>query len=224
MTDTTTHTTGNGGASTSTYNVISVAFEADSQAYSAMTALKQLDSQGQLKVEAAAVVTRGDDGQIVIKDQIGDGDYIGTLSGGTMGLLLGILGGPLGVLLGGSYGLLVGSMFDLSEAEETDSVLAQFSASVKPGRTALVAEVTEQSPEVVDSAMAEHGGTVLRRPVDDVEAEIAAAEEAQRKAKHEANKELWRRKREHTKEQAHAKVQDLKAKFSHEKKTAAASS
>jgi uncharacterized membrane protein len=213
MTDTTTHTTSSATTSASAYNVISVAFEEDSNAYTAMTALKQLDAQGQLSVEAAALVARGDDGRIVVKDQVGDVAPLGAASGGTLGVLLGILGGPLGVLLGGSYGLLVGSLFDLGEAEESESVLGQISTSVKPGRTALLAQVTEQSPEVVDTAMARLGGTVLRRSVDDVEGEMAAAEQAQREAKHEANKELWRGRREHTKEQAHAKVQELKGKL-----------
>ena len=93
---------------------------------------------------------------------------------------------------------MVGSLVDLDEAEETESVLSQISASVRPGHTALLAQVTEQSPEVVDTAMARLGGTVLRRPVADVEAEIAAAEKAQREAKREAAKELRRGRREHT--------------------------
>jgi uncharacterized membrane protein len=220
MTNTTTHTTSNGTSLQSAYNVISVAFEHDSNAYTALTTLKQLDTQGQLKVQAAAVVARGDDGKLVVKEQVGDVDYVGTVSGGTLGLLIGILGGPLGVLIGGSYGLMVGSLFDLGEADETESVLSQIAISVRPGSTALLAQVTEQSAEVVETAMAGLGGTVLRRPVDDVEAEIAAAEKAQREAKREADKELMRGRREHTEEQVHAKVQDLKAKLSHGEKTA----
>ncbi len=224
MTNTTTHTTSNGTTLQSAYNVISVAFEDDANAYTALTTLKQLDTQGQIKVEAAAVVARGDDGKLIVKDQVGDVDYVGTVSGGTLGLLIGILGGPLGVLVGGTYGLMVGSLFDLGEADETESVLSQIAAAVRPGRTALLAEVTEQSPEVVETAMAGLGGTVLRRPVDEVEAEMAAAEQAQREAKRQANKELMRGRREHTKEQAHAKVQELKTKLSHGEKTATAGS
>jgi uncharacterized membrane protein len=224
MTNNTTHTTSNSNTLQSAYNVISVAFEDDSNAYTALTTLKQLDTQGQLKVQAAAVVARGDDGKLVVKDQVGDVDYVGAVSGGTLGLLIGILGGPLGVLIGGSYGLMVGSLFDLGEADETESVLSQIAVSVRPGRSALLAQVIEQSAEVVETAMAGLGGTVLRRPVDDVEAEIAAAEKAQREAKREADKELMRGRREHTEEQVHAKVQDLKAKLSHSEKTATAGS
>lgn len=213
---------GGGDMFASAYNVISVSFDPDSNAYAALTALKQLDSQGQVNLQAAAVVERGDDGKLVVKDRVGDVGYEATATGGLLGLLLGILGGPLGVLFGGTYGLMLGSFVDLDEADESDSVLGQISASLQPGHTALVAEVTEQSPEIVDTAMGNLDGKVLRRPVDDVEAEIAAAEKAQRHAKREADKELMRARQEHTKEQAHARVEQLKAKLSHGQKAESA--
>jgi uncharacterized membrane protein len=214
----------NGGADefTNAYNVISVSFDPDSNAYTALTALKELDSQGQLNLEAAAVVLRGEDGQIEVKDRVGSYDFAGAAGGGLLGLLIGIIGGPLGVLIGGTYGLMLGSLVDLDEVEETDSVLSQISASARPGHTTLLAQVAEQSPEVVDAAMASLGGSVLRRSVDDVEAEIAAAEKAQSEAKREANKELLRGRQERSKEQVRATVQQLKAKLPHHENAASA--
>jgi uncharacterized membrane protein len=220
MTNTTTQHNGGADALTSAYNVISVSFDPDNNAYAALTALKELDSHSGLAVDAAAVVARGDDGQIMVKDRMGAYEFAGAAGGGLLGLLIGIIGGPLGMLVGGSYGLLVGSLFDVGEAEESESVLGQISASVKPGRTVLLAEVAEQSPEVIDTAMARLGGTVLRRPVADVEAEIAAAEQAQQEANREATKELLRGRHERSKEQAHDKVEQLKAKLPHRTKAA----
>jgi uncharacterized membrane protein len=210
------------GEAVSAYNVISVSFNADSSAYAALTALKELDAQSRVGVDAAAVVVRGDDGALAVKDGVGSYRSDGAASGGLLGLLIGILGGPLGVLIGGTYGLMVGSLLDLDEAERSDSALSQMSASARPGRTALLAEVDEQSPEVIDAAMEPLGGSVLRRSADDVEAEIAAAEKAEDEAKREATKELMRSRREHTKEQAHAKVEELKAKLPRREKTASA--
>jgi uncharacterized membrane protein len=83
-------------------------------------------------------------------------------------------------------GPIVGAMLDLADDEQTSSALGAISSSIKVGRTALVAVVTERSTEVVNVAMSTLGGTVLRRSVADVEAEIAAAEEAERKAKRQA--------------------------------------
>ena len=198
---------------TSTYNVISVSFDPDDNAYAAITALKELEAQDRLGVEAGAVIVRGEDGQIEVKDRSGSPEFVATGTGGLLGLLLGVIGGPLGVLIGGTYGLMVGSLFDLAEIDDNESVLSQMSASVKPGRPVVLAEVVEQSPEVVDTAMARLGGTVLRRPVDEVQAEIAAAEQAEEEARRKATEELLRGRRDRTKEQVSAKVEQLKAKL-----------
>jgi uncharacterized membrane protein len=163
---------------------------------------------------------RGEDGQLIQKDGVESPDLPGTASGGIMGLLLGIIGGPFGVLIGGATGLMVGSLFDLADFEETDSALGAISGSVEVGHTALLAVVVEQSPEVVDVAMSGLGGTVLRRSVADVEAEIASAEEAAHKAKRQARQELIDAHRKHDKAAVSAKVDGLKAKLHREQKTA----
>jgi uncharacterized membrane protein len=198
-------------------NVLVVSFgddpKNDKNAYQALTDLKLLDSQDQIKITGAAVVARDADGRVEEKSEVGEDPYVGTASGGLVGLLVGIIGGPLGMLLGGAYGMLVGSLFDINEVDTTESVLGEISKEIQPGRTALLAQVTEQSPEVIDAAMERLGGEVMRRPAVDVEEEIAAAEEAQRKAKHEARKELQKARVEKTKSNAHAKVEEMKAKL-----------
>lgn len=196
-----------------TYSVIAVSFEDDRNAYNALTSLKELDSQRRVGVQEGVVVIRQEDGQVVEKDRASSMFLSGMAGGGLIGLLLGIIGGPFGMLIGGTAGLFAGSLFDLQEIEETDSALGAISGSVRPGHTALLAVVAEQSPEVVDAAMSAFGGTVLRRPVSDVEAEIAAAESAERKAKWEARKELLRGRQEHDKRVIEAKVDSLKDKL-----------
>jgi len=199
-------------------NVLVVTFgedeDNDRNAYQALTDLKQLDSQDQIKITGAAVITRDGDGRVDVKDDVGEDPIVGTASGGVIGLLVGIIGGPLGMLLGGAYGMLVGSLFDIDEVDTTESVLGEISKQVQPTRTALLAQVTEQSPEVIDAAIARLGGEILRRPAADVEDEIAAAEEAERKAEDEARKELHKARVEESKADAHAKVEELKSKLS----------
>jgi uncharacterized membrane protein len=202
-------------------NIVVVGFAEDDRAYEALTTLKELAAQGQIGLDHAAVLVRDADGHIVVKDEVGDPEYMGTASGGLVGLLIGILGGPLGVLLGGATGLAVGSLFDLADAEDSDSVLSEVSKTIKVGRTSLLAQVAEQSPEVVDNAMARLTGTVIRRSVADVEAEIAAAEDAQREAKRKARAELRQARRDKRHADAHAKVEELKAKLHPDHKAAA---
>jgi uncharacterized membrane protein len=194
-------------------NVLAINFAQDPNAYEALTTLKELDDQGQVALEGAAVVLRNESGGIDIKDEVGDTGYEGTATGGIIGLIVGILGGPFGVLLGGATGVLIGSLFDLDDEDETESVLGEISRSVRVGHDAVLAEVNEQSPEVVDAAMERLGGTVVRRPLDDVEAEIAAAEDAQRAAKQAARKRLHEQRREQRKEKVQQKIAELKSKL-----------
>ncbi len=210
-----TDTTGSNTAATEGWDghsVIAVSFEDDRNAYKALSSLEELDSQQRVRVAEAVVVVRGEDGQLVVKDKVEATSLPATAGGGLIGLLVGVLGGPLGVLVGGSYGLLVGSLFDLADVEEAESALAAISTSVRLGHSALLAVVDEQSPEVVEAAMTDLDGTVVRRTVADVEAEIAAAESAERKAKREARKELIRERHQHDKAAVQAKVAELKAK------------
>jgi uncharacterized membrane protein len=205
----------------SSNNIVVVSFEEDSKAYDAMTTLKELDSQSQIDLAAAAIVVRHDDGQLEIKDEIADDGVSGTATGGILGLLIGVLFGPFGVLIGGATGLLVGSLFDLDDDDDTESVLADISRFARAGHNTLLAEVSEPSPEVIDTAMSQLGGSVLRRAVLDVEAEIAAAEEAQKAAKKEARKVLREQRMAKQKSDIRAKIEALKAKLSRHRSTAA---
>jgi uncharacterized membrane protein len=194
-------------------NVLAITFADDQNAFAGLTALKELDDQGQLGLTGAAVVMRNEDGSIDIKDEVGDVGYAGTATGGIVGLLVGILGGPLGILIGGATGVLIGSLFDLDDIDDSESVLSEMSHSVLVDRNSVLAEVSEQSPEIVDSAIERLGGLVVRRDVYDVEAEIAAAEEAQRAAKKEARRLLHEKRREARREKVQAKIDELKEKL-----------
>jgi uncharacterized membrane protein len=197
-------------------NVLTLNFTDDGDAYQSLTTLKELDEQGQVALEGAAVVQRHEDGSIDIKDEVGDIGYDGTATGGAVGLILGILGGPIGVLLGGATGVMIGSLFDMDDVDETDSVLSAMSRKVQVGHRAVVAVVDEQSPEVIDAAVQRLNGTVLRLPLADVEAEIAATEDAQRAAEKAARKMLHEERRNERRENVQAKVAELKSKLHHD--------
>ncbi len=204
-------------------NVLAVSFSEHANAYEALSRLKELDARGEVSVRGAAVVVRDEDGKIASKEQIGGDSWEGTASGGLIGLLIGVLGGPLGVIVGGATGVMVGSLFDMDDADETDSALAEISKSVRVGAPALLADVIEESPVAIDAVMANLGGTVLRRSAADVQAEVAAAEEAQREAKKKARKELRDARNKKQKEEIDAKVADLKAKLHRQKEPVASS-
>ena len=195
-------------------NVLAVNFKDDDEAYPALTRLKQLDSEKQIDLRSAAVVTRDASGRVIQKEQAGSEEWVGTATGGIIGLLIGILGGPLGVLVGGATGVIIGSLFDLDDEEDTDSVLAAISGTVRAGHNTVLAELREPSDhQVVDAVMTARSGNVLRRNVQDVEAEIAAAEQVQREAKKQARKQLMEERQDKHKATVEAKIAELKAKL-----------
>jgi uncharacterized membrane protein len=202
-------------------NVVLVSFDEESKAYQAATVLKEASGEGRIDLHAVAVVQRMEDGTLRVKEGDADdfpvgtwtGGAVGAGTGGILGLTLGTLGGPLGLLLGGAYGALLGSLFDLDAADEAESVLATMARAIEPGKTALIAHVTEPAVEVVDGEMERLGGEVVRRPVADVEAEIAAAEDAAMAADEEARRKLREEREAEQKEKVHHKIDELKAKL-----------
>jgi uncharacterized membrane protein len=196
-------------------NVLVVSFgedpENDTYARTALADLKRLDSQDQIAIAGAAIVTRDPDDRLDVKSEVANHPYAGTASGSIIGLLIGTIRGPLGVLLGGTYGMVVGSLFDIDDVETTESVLREISDQVHATRTAVLVQVTERSPEVIDAAMERLGGDVTRRTVVEVEQAIAAAQKAKRKAESKARKAA-----------AHAKAYELKSKLHRAEARAAA--
>ena len=204
-------------------SVLAVSFSEHSSAYEALSRLKELDAQGEVSVRALRWSSGEQDGKIVTKEQIEDESWDGTASGGLVGLLVGVLGGPLGVLIGGATGVLIGSLFDMDDDEGTESALADISKSVHVGPPGLLADVVEESPVAIDAAMANLGGTVLRRSAVDVRAELATAEEAQREAKKKARKELRESRKQKQEDQINTRLAGLKAKLERHKASASSS-
>jgi uncharacterized membrane protein len=195
-------------------NIVVVAFNENSRAYGALSSLKSLSDKHQLTARSAAVVERDKSGTLQIKDSFDSDTGVATAGGGFVGMLLGVIGGPVGMLLGLTGGALVGGSFEFRRSDEQDEVLTQLNAAINPGHAVLVAQVNEPSLDALDKAMAELGGTVIRRPEGDVLAELEAAEDAAKAAQEAARKTVWEKKKAQSKERGEDRIAALKAKFS----------
>lgn len=149
-------------------NIVLVWFGESSRAYQAMSELRRLGDEDALDVRTAAIVERQADVRFRV---------------------------PLGLLLGGATGAIVGVVADVDEADASEVLLGTVTRAVPPGATALVADVDEPAPEVLDAVMAKAGGTVTRRSRFEVEAELQVAEEAARAAEREAKRVLRERRK-----------------------------
>ena len=165
------------------------------QARAAMSELRRLAEGDAITLRAAAIVVREPDGRFWIPEDEAHVAFAGATAGGVIGALLGALTGPFGLLFWGATGALVGSLADAEEAEVTDQVLVSVTRSMPPGTAALIADIEEPTFGVVDAAMERAGGRVTRRPRADVEAELAAAEEAGQAAQREASRVLRERRK-----------------------------
>ena len=202
------------------HNVVVITFADNSKAYQALSVLKRADAEGRVAVLGAAVSERQADGKIRVPE--GADNIIGAgLAGGSLiGMLVGVLGGPIGVLFGWGTGALVGGLVDYDRADRGGDVLTQMSMAVPVGQAALVAEVKEYAVEVIDDEMAALGGTVVRRPAEEVLAELEASEEAARAAEKEARRVMHERrkaelgaKREALEEKWDERLKSLKTKL-----------
>ena len=191
------------------HNLIVVTFAEDSKAYEALSKLKQASTAGRVGIRSAAVVERDFDGRYSIPEGADAVIGTGTMGGGLIGLLLGVLGGPVGVLFGFGTGALVGGLFDIQRAEREAGVIDLIADTLPLGGTALVAEVDEYAIEVVDGEMFLLGGIVLRVPATEVLAAVETAEKAAEAAEHEAARVV----REERKQQHKAKLHEIEAKW-----------
>jgi uncharacterized membrane protein len=205
------------------HNVVVVNFEESSKTYQALSVMKRLDAEGRVGVESAALVEREADGTIRVPEDTDNVIGVGFFGGSLIGMLIGVLGGPVGMLFGWGAGALAGGLGDLERGDAGEEVLDRLAQTLKPGQTALIAEVEEDTAGVVDDEMHKLGGTVVRYTAEEVLAALEAAEEVARAAEKEARrvrgeqrKADFEAKRKATKEEWDERLKTLKRKLSHD--------
>ncbi|MDO5625459.1 MAG: DUF1269 domain-containing protein [Pseudomonadota bacterium] len=198
-------------------NIILLTFDEQSKAYQAFSELKTAAADGRVKLITAAVIERDANGALDIRDACNDGAASDAPLVGTMlGALLGVLAGPLGVLALGATGAALGSLAAVDVAGTRLSLIEQFTRTLPPGTTAVVASVREAAVEVIDGIAQPLGAVVLRRPTDAVMQEVEAAVQAQEAAAQEARKVLrakhraeWHEKFDTWKDEVEGRISEL---------------
>ncbi len=138
-----------------------VVFPDEAKAYEGVRALKELHSEGSLSLYGGAVVQRSADGKITVKERQSEGP-IGTGVGALVGGMVGLFGGPVGAVIGLGAGTVLGALRDLFNLGVGDDFLETVSRELAPGKSAVVAEVSEEWVTPLDVRMEALGGTVIR--------------------------------------------------------------
>jgi uncharacterized membrane protein len=204
-----------------------VVFDDEKRAYEGLNAIRDLHRDGTLTVYADAVIAKDAGGKVAVRQAPDDGP-LGTLSGFTVGTLVGLLGGPIGVAIGAGTGTVIGAAWDVTRAEIGNDFIAEVSEFLLPGKAAVIGEMDEDWQAPLDARMEALGGQVFRRnriQVEDAyfEKEIAAyeaelealeAEHAraskERRARIKARMQATRTKLETRKKELKARVDEVK--------------
>jgi uncharacterized membrane protein len=189
-----------------------VVFDDEKKAYEGSHALNELDREGSISVHAESVVQKNADGTVSVKQK--DGEFpIRTVGGTAIGSLIGLLGGPIGLGIGAAAGSLAGVIADLHRAGVNADFLVDVSATLRSGKYAVVADISEEWVTPVDTRMEALGGVVFRAATKSIEHDQRAREEAELRAEIDALKAEHARARADRKAKLQARIDHLNAKL-----------
>lgn len=161
-------------------NVVILNFAEPSKAYQALSELKGGAENKHVGVKYAAVAERHEDGEFALTDGTNDpANDAKPLTGTLIGSLIGMLAGPVGVALGAASGAILGKALRENKIYDRLDVLDEVGMTVPKGATSLIAVLEEDTPWWVDDLAARLGAGVARRPLDHVQAAVAARGTAQ---------------------------------------------
>ncbi len=147
--------------------ILVIIFDNESKAYEGSRALQELQHEGSIHLYTKAVIIRDAGGKVEVME-LSDKGPQGTAVGLLTGSLVGLLGGPVGLLIGAGAGTVGGSLFDLVSMGLGEDFLYEVGESLRPGKSAVVAEVWERWVLPVDTRMEALGGVVFRRVRRDI--------------------------------------------------------
>jgi uncharacterized membrane protein len=143
-------------------------FDNETQAFEGISALKELDKNGDITLYANAVVSKDANGKLNVQ-QATDSGAIGTATGLFVGSLIGLLGGPVGLAIGAGTGTIAGLAVDVNKDSIGASFVEEVSGKLTKAKTALIAEIDETWTVPVDTRLTELNGVVFRRLSYEVE-------------------------------------------------------
>jgi len=139
--------------------VVVAAFEDEATALDVLRVVQEAQHEGQLKFSAYAIVRRGTDGKLHVKETGDPGGVTGAVSGGALGLAVGLLAGPVG--LAALTGAVIGGVaLKLRDTGVKNTEIRAAGESLKSGMAALVVLPEDGSEDLITEKLRLNGGTV----------------------------------------------------------------
>lgn len=186
-------------------------FPDESTAYEGSRCFKELDAEGSLSLYGLAVIGKDANGQVTVKQSV-EQDVLGMGVGALVGAMVGLLGGPVGVAIGMSSGAMLGGLRDLYDLGVSTEFLDKMSQELTPGKTAVVAEVSEDWVIPLDTRLQGLGGVVIREWRSEVEGDLARENAAAAKAELAQLKAEYAQAKDENKAKLQARIDELQAK------------
>ena len=154
--------------------LVVVAFDKETGAAEMRDALVELQKQGLVTLDDAAVVVRRPDGQVKVKQAV---NLVGSgaLGGAFWGMLIGLLFWMpwLGLAVGALSGALGGALADYGL---DDGFVREVAATIRPGHSALFLLIREATPDRLVDALKQFNGKIMQTSLSkDEEARLREA-------------------------------------------------
>lgn len=175
--------------------VIGATFDSENAAFEAAKEIQGLEKSGAITIKHGAIISKDESGNVTVPVSRHKDSAWGVVGGGVIGAMLGLLlgpGGAAGAMGAALAGMTVGAAGDnLSgglSLDKEDELLDAVMSGIEPGQTVLLAELDEQSTELVEAAVTRQGGRIFRTGSTVSSKAEQAQEDVERHLAHQAAK------------------------------------
>jgi len=141
--------------------LIVVSFDKLDDAQAAMADLRRMEREGQVKFEDTAIVERGQDGQVRVKNELSGatetGAAVGALIGGFVTFFFPVVGIAVGGAIGGAIGALMHTGVEGSFVDEVKQQLgvgkSALFLAVKDGSSMVITTLRPYSGQVIQTTL-----------------------------------------------------------------------
>ncbi len=201
-------------------NIIVSIFEVESEGFQAITEFRNNREIGE-SFMSEAILVKKDKGTYEILDSYDTGEVTAsdTVTGGLLGMCIGVLGGPIGMLLGGSIGALAGAGVDAADASGNMSLLEQMIGKLGDDTLALIALAYEEDESLFDDVLSKYDTIIARFDAAVIEHEVEKAKEMEKEMENMAKLEVRRQKKQEHQAKVEERRNKMKADFAAFKET-----
>jgi len=152
-------------------------FEDQAKTYEALSQLKQISKSNTLEIKQAAIIQKSEDGAtFLIKDGLDYESNNRIATGGIIGMVIGILGGPLGILCGWVVGDLAGLGTNYVKNKKTTTIFDSVAKKLTENELGLLLYMDETDKALVNTMIVDKlNGTIERFSYDSVQEDLETA-------------------------------------------------